>query len=286
MTWYHSFILSSPEFDFDCTINSYRLLSTTLQNHLCLTSAAQRRDLTARHEHLQVTRYSSCIELVEMVSCWPCQQLIFRIFFPSSSFYTKWKCHMYDQFKNNNRPCWYERSHVRAYLSSRKHCISWSMLLGTLVRSSISAAAFNFPFASKSTLRNLISTSMPDWQGNRSLLVLYRFLVEHRIQTDLHLFLRIHVIPNAERLQTHARSEHRHLQSLLPPRLQRHPRSPLPLQISSIWNSLGFLDLARICCNSASTVHASKDWRGRNNHNALFVRTGHISGSLHPELDL
>lgn len=49
---------------------------------------------------------------------------------------------------------------------------------------------------------------------------------------------------------------------------------------------MGILDLARICCDSATAFHAAKNRRSGNNHDPLPVRIGCLPGVVHPKLDL
>ncbi len=51
-------------------------------------------------------------------------------------------------------------------------------------------------------------------------------------------------------------------------------------------DALGFLALARVRGHSPTTLHAATNGRGRDNHNALFVRSWRVPSALHSELDL
>jgi len=49
---------------------------------------------------------------------------------------------------------------------------------------------------------------------------------------------------------------------------------------------LGFLHLVGIRGHPAPALHAAKNRRGRDDHNALSLRAGRIQGAVHPQLDL
>jgi hypothetical protein len=60
----------------------------------------------------------------------------------------------------------------------------------------------------------------------------------------------------------------------------------LKVALTTLVDSLVLFDLARIGCHSSPAIYAATDWRSRDNHNALSIRTWRVPGSVHPQLDL
>lgn len=139
----------------------------------------------------------------------------------------------------------------------------------------------------------------------RSILDLHQLGLQHYLQNHVHLLLRIRDISHAQRLQTDARPQSRHLQGPVSSRCKRRARNPPPLQVHPFrgqdlsrllrplfscltfgLDPMGILHLAWIRRHPASTFHATKDRGSGDDYDALPLRPRGIPRTLHPQLDI
>lgn len=81
--------------------------------------------------------------------------------------------------------------------------------------------------------------------------------------------------------QTHTGRITRYFPPRIPLTTRRTRNSNLQLRLQLPRTHMGILNLARISRDSPSVVYASKDWRGRDDHDSLSGCFGTLSGTVY-----
>jgi hypothetical protein len=112
------------------------------------------------------------------------------------------------------------------------------------------------------------------------------FALQYHFQSRLPRLLQLCHLPHAQRLQTHARPQPRHLQSRVSARWLSTTRDSISIQVHASRSIVGILDLVGSGSYLAAAVYAAENRRGGDYYNALPLCVGSLSSAVYPELDL